>query len=1053
MSTASAKRYSPEIEKEILEFWEKNNIRKKVFDKRKDGKKFYFLDGPPYTSGYIHLGTAWNKVLKDIVIKYLLFKGYAVRAQPGWDMHGLPIEVLTEKKLGFKTKKDIEKFGVDKFIEECKKLALNNLEVMEKQFRRLGVFMDWENPYRTIDPKYIESEWYTFKKAWEKNLLYVDERVIHWCPRCQTALAEHEIEYKELEDPSIYVKFKLKGKDNEYVLIWTTTPWTLPANMAVLAHPDYTYVKVRVDQGGNKEYYWLLEDRLEAVMAEIGIKKYEVVDRKKGAELDGWKYEYPLLEEMPRQKEFESNNGRVHTIVLGTFVETTEGTGLVHIAPGHGQEDWQIGKQYGLPVYSPIDEEGKYVEGAWKGIFVKDADKLIIETLKSKGLLLYFGKIKHRYPTCWRCKSPLLFRATKQWFLAVSKIKEGILREDEKHVEWVPEWVRKRYQDGVANVGDWVISRQRYWNAPIPIWKCEKCGHIEVIGSFDELRKLSKNKLPEKIDPHRPYIDNIVLRCPKCGGDMHRIPDVLDVWFDSAIAGWASLGYPKKRELFDRYFPADLIIEGQDQVMKWFYAQQVLSYVVFGYPPYKKVVMHGFVLDAAGSKMSKSLGNIIMPEQVIEKYGADTLRVYLSTIVSPWEDIRFKWSEVEEVYSALNILWNVHIMAKTYMDLDKFDPTKYDEKFFEKYALPEDRWVISRVNSFIRSFEDDLNNLHFARAGRRLLEFIVEDLSRWYGKLIRWRLWIEKDDPVKTVAYYTLYKVFLKLLPPLAVYASYIAEYIYQNLIKDLNKSLPESVFLLDWPAIDLIDEKLERYMEIARDIVSAVGAARTQAKIKARWPLKRLIIDTKDDDVISAVQSLKDIIVRTANIKEIVFDRVPRHYLVKPKMKRLGPKFRKMAKQIAVALEKKPAEEIKQSLEESGKYIIKIGNVEYVIEPEDIEISLASPEGLSIAEFSRGLIAIETKLDEELLSEGLARDLIRRIQQMRKELDLNIEEYIEVYIEGPDEFKNMISRHLDYIKGETRAKRIIFAEPSGYVKEWKIEEYTIKIGIKRLSD
>ena len=1047
---SSPTRYSKEIEEKILEYWQKNDIPKKVFEARKKGKKFYFLDGPPYTSGYIHLGTAWNKVLKDIIIKYMLYRGYNVRAQAGWDMHGLPIEVLTEKKLKFKTKKDIEKFGVDRFIEECKKLALRNLSIMEKQFKRLGVFMDWDNPYRTIDPWYIESEWYTFKKAWESGLIYRDLRVVHWCPRCETALAEHEIEYKELEDPSIYVKLKIVGTDNEFLLVWTTTPWTLPANLAVLAHPDYEYVKVMVKINDKEEYYWLLGERVQAVMSEIGFEEYSVVETKKGRELDGIKYEHPLLEEIPRQREFDEKYKRAHTVVLGEFVETTEGTGLVHIAPGHGQEDWQIGKEYDLPIYCPVGSEGEFTEGKWKGIFVKKADKLIIERLREKGLLVYAGTIKHRYPTCWRCKSPLLFRATNQWFLAVSKIKDRIIDRDKKYVEWYPEWVRKRYHDGVANVGDWVISRQRYWNAPIPIWVCGRCGHKEVIGSFDELRDKAIGELPQKIDPHRPYIDDVILRCPKCGGEMRRIPDVLDVWFDSAICSWASMYYPRKKDEFKKYFPADLIIEGQDQVMKWFYAQQVLGVIVFDRPPYKKVVMHGFVLDAAGSKMSKSLGNIVMPEEVIEKYGADTLRFYLTTTVSSWEDIRFNWDDVKEIYSALNILWNVYIMAKMYMELDRFDPRKYDEGFFRKYARIEDHWVVSRVNHLIKAVEQELGKLNFARAGRHIIEFVVEDLSRWYGKLIRWRLWIEKDDPIKMVAYCALYKVFMKLLPLVALYAPFIAEYIYLNLMRELDNSLPESVYLLDWPKADFVDTELEEKMDVAKEIVSAVGAARALAKIKARWPVRKVIIDPNTKLVEKVIAEMRDLLLRQVNAKEIVIGHLEKRYEVKPKMRSIGKKYKSLTGKILGILKETDPKEIVDALQKEGAYRFTIDGSEVVIEPEDLEIKLEQQEGLATVQFKYGFLAITTKLDKELLAEGYTKDVVRRIQQMRKEMGLRIEDFIKVYIGAPKEFVDMLGRHLDYIKNETRAVDVLFGQAKGFVKKWNIENYSVEIGIEK---
>lgn len=1051
-SLAEQKRYGPWFEEEILKFWYEHKICDKMFQSRSHGKEFYFLDGPPYTSGYIHLGTAWNKILKDIVIKYLTFKGCFVRAQPGWDMHGLPIEVLTEKKLKFKTKKDIEKFGIDKFVDECRKLSLKNLSIMEEQFKRLGVFMNWESPYMTIDPGYIESEWFTFKKAWEQGLIYRDLKVVHWCPRCETALAEHEIEYKELVDPSIYVKFPVAARNNEYILIWTTTPWTLPANLAVLAHPELKYAKLEVNVSGRKEYYWLLEERVQSVMEEVGIKEYKIVELRKGSELDGTKYIYPLADEMPQQKEFEKKYARVHTVVMGEFVRTTEGTGFVHIAPGHGQEDWQIGKMYNIPIYCPVDDEGKFAEGAWKGVFVKEADKLIIERLKEKGLLMFSGTVRHRYPTCWRCKSALLFRATKQMFLAVSKIKEKIVDRDEKFVEWYPGWVRKRYKDGVASVGDWVISRQRYWNAPIPLWMCEKCGNEVVIGSFDELRRLAVNELPGKLDPHRPFIDMVILRCPNCNGNMRRIPDVLDVWFDSAVCAWASMYYPKRKDEFERFFPADLVIEGQDQVMKWFYAQQVLGVVVFDRPPYNKVVMHGFVLDAAGAKMSKSLGNIVMPEEVIKKYGADTLRFYLTTTVSSWEDIRFNWDDVKEVYGVLDILWNVYMMAKTYMELDKFNPKNYSDEFFEKYAQIEDRWILSKTNSLILLVEQELEKFNFAKAGRLILDYIVEDLSRWYGKIIRWRLWIEKDDPIKNVAYYTLFKVFVKVLPLVALYAPFIAEYIYLNLLRKLDESLPESIFLLDWPRADYINKELEDKMEVAREIISAVGAARTQAGVKARWPVKMVIVDSGVQKVHETIRDLRNLLLQQANAKDIVIKHLEKDYEINPKVRNIGKKYKSLTPAIIECLNRTDPKALVEKLRNEGKYSLRIQGSEAVIEPDDLEIKLKQHEGLSIVEFKYGHLAVTTEIDEVLLAEGLTKDVVRRIQHMRKELGLNIEDFIKVYIDAPEEFLTLIRRHLNYIMNETRATEVAFKAPTGFVKEWDIEDYVVKIGIEKVN-
>ncbi len=1023
----------------------------KVQQSRKGREKFYFLDGPPYTSGYIHLGTAWNKVLKDVVIRFFTMKGYDVWRQSGWDMHGLPIEVGVEQELGFKSKKDIEAFGIENFIRRCKEFALRNLKIMEKQFQRIGVWMDWDNPYMTITRDWIESEWWTFKKAWEQGLIDTDLRVVHWCPRCETALAEHEIEYKVLEDPSIYVKFPLEGRENDFVVIWTTTPWTLPANMAALVHPDYDYAKVKVTIDGKTEYWYLAEARVQPVMDEIGVEHFEIIEVVKGSELEGIRYVHILIDEYPRQKEFREKYPSAHRIVTGEFVTLEEGTGCVHIAPGHGEEDFEIGKRYNLPVYCPVDKSGIYTEGAWKDWFVKKADEQIINRLKEKGLLVASGRVTHKYPTCWRCKSPLLFRATRQWFLKVSLIKNKIIQRNHEYVEWLPSWVKKRYEDGVRNVGDWVISRQRYWNTPIPLWICRNCGYSEVIGSFSELKQKAIDDIPDDMDLHRPWIDQVKLRCSKCGGEMERVPDVLDVWFDSAIASWASLGYPTRKDLFNKLWPADLIIEGQDQILKWFYAQQVLSIIVFDKPPYRKVAMHGFVLDAAGSKMSKSLGNIVMPEDVIEKHGADALRMYLLSTTLPWEDIRFEWKEVEEVRSALDILWNVFYMVSVYMELDKFNLSKVDEESVKNYLLPEDKWLLSRVNSLLRTVEDSINTFQLAKGVRAAIQFIVEDLSRWYGKLVRKRFWIEKEDPVKLAAYYTMYHVFYKLLAVLALFAPYVAEEIYQSLIRPLNKNVPESVHLIEWPEIDFVDKELEEKMEVVRDLVSAVAAARNEAKIKLRWPIKRVIIETKDDIVKIAVNELRDIVVELTNAKKIEFAEVEKKWRVVPLMKALGPKFRTDASRIAAALEKIDGKKLKEEIERSGKYILRIDDKKFEITPEDFDIELIVPDKLVPFEFRKGYVYVDTEITDDLLAEAYSRELVRRIQQMRKELDLDIEEKIDVYLELPEEMRGLISRGLDYISNEVRANKIHFGEPRGYVKKWKIEKYEVNIGIVRL--
>lgn len=1045
------RRFTLEDEEKILRWWYERGIVRRFLEKNKGRPKFWILDGPPYVSGHIHLGTAWNKILKDIYIRYYTMRGYYVHAQAGWDMHGLPIEVLTERKLGFKTKKDILRFGVEKFIEECKKLALKNLAIMTEEFKRLGVFMDWDRPYRTIDREWIEAEWWTFKKAWEAGLITRDVRVVYWCPRCETALAEHEVEYKEIEDPSIYVKFPLLGREREYIVVWTTTPWTLPANLAVLAHPEYTYVKVRVRFRGREEYWWVLQDRLDAVMREAGVEEYEIVERRLGSDLAGWKYKHVLEEEYPRQREFD-RQPNVHTIVLGEFVRTTEGSGFVHIAPGHGEEDMIIGKRYNLPIYCPVGPDGTFTEGAWRGLHVREANPHIVRRLEEKGYLIRAGTIRHRYPVCWRCKSPLIFRATEQWFLQVSKIKDAILRANEE-VEWIPSWARIRFVDGVRQVGDWCISRQRYWNCPMPVWVCEKCGYHIVVGSFEELKRLAKTPVPDDLDLHRPHIDSVVLKCPKCGGDAKRIPDVLDVWFDSAIASWASLGMPRNEELFRRLWPADLIIEGQDQVLKWFYAQQVLSVICFGRAPYKRVAMHGFVLDAAGCKMSKSLGNIIMPWEVIEKYGADALRMYLvSGIIH--EDIRFRWDEVAEVRRALDVLWNVTYMFTLYMNLDKFDPTRVRFEDVRHHLRLEDRWLLSRVNSLVLEVERALEKMQVSVAVRRILEFVTEDLSRFYGKLVRRRLWIERDDPSKLACYYTVYEVYKKLIPVLAVFAPFIAEALYQHVLKPTMPNAPESVHLLDWPRADvsLIDRELERAVDIAREIISAVASIRARQKIKLRWPLRELVIEAKSDEVARAVERLLEVIKEMCNVKHVRLGTVERRLIVRPVMRSLGPKFRDKAVLIAQQLEKINARELKRALDEHGSFTLRVDSHEFKITREDVTFEEVLPKGWDSEETRHAVVYLDTKLTRELLAEGLARDVLRRIQAMRGELDLHVEERIRVYLEAPSELIELIREWLSWIANEARAIEIKLEKPRGYVKTWQIDSYKVTIGIERLS-
>ncbi len=1031
------KKYIPaEIEKEIKNFWKENKIYEKVKRWRQGAPKFYFLDGPPYpSSDLIHLGTAWNKTLKDAVIRYRRARGYNVRDQPGYDCHGLPIEVAVEKKLGFKTKKDIESLGVAKFVEECRRLALKNAEAMSKQFEDLGVFMDWENPYLTLMNNYVESGWWLIKKAHERGLLQKGIKVMHWCPRCQTVLADYEVsEYRMLQDPSIYVKLPLKDKPGEYLVIWTTTPWTLPANVAVMAHPDYTYVKVEAEG----EVLIVAKERLPHIERETGLK-LKIVEEFQGRELEGLKYRPPLLEEVPAQRELRN----AHKVVLSEeYVHLEEGTGLVHAATGHGEEDYMVGLQYGLPLLVLVDEEGRFTPDAGKyaGKPARETNQEIIRDLESKGLLLHASTIVHRYPVCWRCKTPLLIRGTQQWFIRVTELKNEMLREAEQ-VNWIPSWAGSaRYRNWLEGLRDWVISRQRYWGTPLPIWICEKCGNVEVIGSLRELAE----KAPEArklSDLHRPWVDRITFKCSKCGGTMRRVPDVIDVWFDSGISFYASLGYPKDSKEFENWMPVDFIVEGHDQFSGWFFSLMRAGLIGFSKTPYRTVLMHGFALDEKGREMHKSLGNFIAPGEVIAKAGRDALRLYVLSNTT-WEDLKFSWEGVKKALSDLKIAWNVCLFAATYMSLDKYDPNKHGLNELEPNLRIEDRWLLSKLNRLIIKVTEAMDSYRIHEAARALREFVVEDLSHWYIRLIRRRAWIEGEDPDKLAAYATLYTAIKTLIVLLAPITPFITEKIYQSMIRPAEPGLPETVHMQPWPKPDekRLDEKLERKMDAARRIVEAGLAARAVAKIKVRQPLPEAIVVTWEEHVREAAATLRDIIANQLNVKRLRLtgpeeaERFFKPEIVTPRGK-----------------VENPYRALKQLWSEGG-LTLELDNEKVEYRRDQVEVNLRPVEGYSAAEFNKGVVLVKTSLTAEEILEGIARDIVRRIQQMRKELDLNVEEYIETYVQAEGLIKQAVEKHLDYLKEETRSTQILVAEPprDAYAKEWSIGEANILIAIRR---
>ncbi len=820
------------LEQEMLEFWKEKNIYEKAKKKNDGNETFYFCDGPPYATGQIHPGTGWNKTLKDSVCRYQRICGKDVRVQAGYDTHGLPIEVKVEQQLKFKNKNDIEKYGIGKFVKKCKEFATKYVGIMGEQFQSLGVWMDFDTPYITYHDSYINASWSTLKMAHEKDLMHQGFYVLPYCYRCETTIANYELEYDEETDPSIYIKFKVKDKD-EYLIVWTTTPWTLTANMGVMVHPTHSYVKAKVGD----EIWIIAKERLDHVL-ELTEASATVVEELPGRKLNDLQYDHPFQDKI--KKEYDRK-----VVLSDEYVTLEEGTGLVHTAPGHGPEDFIIGKRFGIEAFCPVNGKGNYTEeaGEFAGQNVREANPSIIELLRSNGTLLYEARIKHRYPHCWRCKTPLIFLTTNQWFVSISKIKDQMLNEIDK-TEWHPDFAKDRFKEFVTNAPDWCISRQRYWGIPLPIWKCE-CEKIKVIGSKDEIPKIE--------ELHRPYIDEVELDC-ECGKKMKRVPDVLDVWFDSGNAIWASLNPEEAKKYGER---ADLILEGQDQIRGWFYSLLGSGVVRQGACPYKRLLMHGFFVDEHGEKMSKSLGNFIPIEQILEKYGADSFRLW-SISNTVWDELKFSWVEMKKASSDLNIAANMISF------LERFYPKK---KIEEVELEPLDKWMLSRLNSTLKSFRTSFETYELNKAAKTLRSFIVEDISRFYMKLAKER--ISKGENAEA-ALYVVYHVMLSSLKMLSCICPLLCENLYQKFYKKFEGE--ESLFLLRLESSNEADINVlyEKQVENLKEVVSTAMLARQEAGIKVRWPIRTLYVETKSHEVIDAVNAFEKTILSLTNVKEL---------------------------------------------------------------------------------------------------------------------------------------------------------------------------------------
>ncbi|MHA1894577.1 MAG: isoleucine--tRNA ligase [Candidatus Helarchaeota archaeon] len=868
-----------ELEERILKFWFDNKIFEKIWDEAKDLPDWKFIDGPPYTTGNIHLGTAWNKILKDLVIRYkMLLKENLVRINPGYDMHGLPIEVIVEKELKISNKKQIEEFGIEKFIKRCREFAINNLKIMNEQFKRLACFYDWEKPYMTIHNKYIEGIWWALKKGFEKGYLYKGSKPLNTCPRCETALAKHEYEYYNVKDYALFVKFPIKGKKNEFLIIFTTTPWTLPANLAVMVNPTYTYVKVKVDNE-----IWIVAKQLTTFIVSLLEKKFEKVGEILGEELEGLKYIYPLAEEVPNNVELEKENDKIHTIVMSEEFVTVDkgGTGLVHCAPGHGMEDFTAAgpnSKYAMPAFSPLNPSGIFTEegGKYSGKFIKDADPVIIADLKKKGFVLSDERLEHEYAHCWRCKSPLIYRTVPQWFFKMTALNE-LMVEENKKTFWQPEFAGRWFENWIKNLMDWCISRQRYWGTPLSIWECDSCDDVEVIGSVEELKKKGGH-VPE--DLHRPWIDDVTWKC-KCGGTKKRIPDVLDVWLDSGSGEWSVYPAVDRAKDYDSWKIGDFILEGKDQIRGWFNTLTSSSTVATQHRAFNACYMHGFVMDKQGRPMSKSIGNVIAPKDLIEQHGSEALRFYSIRSTAPGEDMKFVPSEFKDSARLLNILYNTYVFATTFMKMANFEPQDLSNLELE----PEDKWILSRINSLNVELTDTLEKYYLPKVPKLLQKFILDDLSRWYIRIIRDRIQRNSPEPTKKAALNSLYYVLKKFTILSHPVIPCLTEEFYQYLILPLEKDSPKSVQQLKWPKLEkkFINKDIEDATQVAKQIVEAVLSIRQDENIKTRYPCLNVFIKTKKK--VPKLDELLGIISNQANVKntEIKIE-IPKSKFIKSK-------------------------------------------------------------------------------------------------------------------------------------------------------------------------
>ena len=1039
-----------EREKEIEKFWRDNDIFKKSMENRKEGETYTFYDGPPTANGKPHIGHVLTRVIKDMIPRYQTMKGKMVPRKAGWDTHGLPVELEVEKLLGLDGKEQIEEYGLDPFIKKCKESVWKYKGMWEDFSETVGFWADMDNPYVTYDDNFIESEWWALKQIWDKKLLYKGFKIVPYCPRCGTPLSSHEVAqgYKDVKERSAIARFKVKDED-AYILAWTTTPWTLPSNVALCVNPNETYVKVKAGDGYT---YYMAEALLDSVLGKLadeenGVKAYEILETYKGSDLENKEYE-PLFDFA--KDIIAKQHKKAYYVTCDTYVTMGDGTGVVHIAPAFGEDDAQVGRKYDLPFVQLVNGKGEMTEETpYAGVFCKKADPMVLKDLEEKGLLFDAPKFEHSYPHCWRCDTQLIYYARESWFIKMTAVKDDLVRNNNT-VNWIPESIGKgRFGDWLENIQDWGISRNRYWGTPLNVWECE-CGHQECIGSRAELAEKSGNPDAAQVELHRPYIDAVTIKCPDCGKEMHRVPEVIDCWFDSGAMPFAQHHYPfENKEVFEQQFPAKFISEAVDQTRGWFYSLMAESTLLFNKAPYENVIVLGHVQDENGQKMSKSKGNAVDPFEALEQYGADAIRWYFYINSAPWLPNRFHGKAVQEGQRKfMSTLWNTYAFYVLYAEIDQFDATKYTLDY-EKLPVM-DKWLLSKLNTLVKTVDENLGNYRIPEAARALDSF-VDEMSNWYVRRSRDRFWAKGMEQDKINAYMTLYTALVTVAKTAAPMIPFMTEDIYQNLVRNLDPTAPESIHLCDFPVANEqhIDKELEDNMEAVLKIVVIGRACRNTANIKTKQPIGKMYV--KADFALS--EYFVEIIEDELNVKSVEFTEdvsAFTSYTFKPQLRTVGPKYGKYLKQIQQTLASLDGNQAMAKLKAEGA--LKLDNIsdEVVLCEEDLLISMAQKEGY-VSDSEGGVtVVLDTNLTPELIEEGMVREIISKLQTMRKEADFEVTDRIHVTYSGSDKVGEIFEKYGENIKTVVLADTVTEGMTDGYQKEWKINGETVLLGVQK---